>query len=208
MPPRRVSDGRFQVVRRARRSLGRNARLAQAVSRRYAAKRLGSYRKYFNSPEAVSSKCCRLSHPGSARSCRARLQYPSGLTNIQDRAPYLVDVIEGQRRSHGPFGFWLNGLRPKAGKAVAVRDKVDAVSIRGPARFVVPVLVADDPDPVALFRRGITLKGRGQHLQASSEKPACPRPKSNPAAIVSEVGVKQLRTGKIEDNRQPCQWQG
>ena len=53
-----------------------------------------------------------------------------GPTNVQDRAPYLVDVVEGQRRPHGPLGFWFHGLRPKAGKTVTVRDKVDAVSIR------------------------------------------------------------------------------
>ena len=109
-----------------------------------------------------------------------------------------MDVIEGQRRPHGPLGFRLHGLRPKAGKAVAVRDKVDAVSIRRPARFVVPVRVADDPDPVALFRRSITLKGCDQHLQASRRSLPVHSVKSNPAAIVSEGGVKQRELGRLK----------
>ena len=130
------------------------------------------------------------------------------VTNIQDRAPYLVDVVEGQRRSHGPLGFWLHGLRPKAGKAIAVRDKVDAVSIRRPARFVVPVLVADDPDPVALFRRSITLKGRDQHLQARRRSLPVQGVKSNPAAIVSECGVTQQELGRLKIIASLAEWQG
>jgi hypothetical protein len=46
--------------------------------------------------------------------------------------------------SHGPLGFWFQGCDPKAGKAIAIRDKVDAVFIRRPARFVVSVLALDD----------------------------------------------------------------
>src|SRR5262245_62487680 len=92
----------------------------------------------------VASHLTQVKHYLVAGNCNVH----SAVANIEDRASYLVDVVEGQRLPYGPLRLRLNRLRPEAGKAVTVRDKVDAVAIRRPTRFVVPVRVADDLDPV------------------------------------------------------------